>query len=344
MRHKLIAFFLIVCLLSAAPMTALAQGFDAERTGSISVTLAARGNSMPIRGAEFSLYHVATVALDGNGELRYTYTDAFAELETAPDDPALAEWLDTYIRERSVSVAKTVTDVQGRAVFADLPLGLYYLKQTNYVEGYAPCKPFLAAVPDQTDGRYSYDVKARPKTEKAKYTDISVKKVWDVEDAAKIADSVEVELLRYGLTVKTAVLSEENNWTITFSDMPESDSYSIVEVNIPEGFAAVYTSKGYEFTVTNKLSPPPDDPKDPNDPDDPAPPIDPDDPNQPGDPDDPDQPGEPGEVPSPGEDVEDSKLIQTGQLVWPIPVLAMAGLCLISIGTVVLRKTRDSNA
>jgi hypothetical protein len=37
-------------------------------------------------------------------------------------------------------------------------------------------------------------------------------------------------------------------------------------------------------------------------------------------------------------------LAQTGQLIWPIPVLAMAGLCLIALGIIVLRKTGNENA
>lgn len=38
-----------------------------------------------------------------------------------------------------------------------------------------------------------------------------------------------------------------------------------------------------------------------------------------------------------------ASLAQTGQLIWPIPVLAMAGLCLIAVGAAVLRKTRNKN-
>ena len=37
-------------------------------------------------------------------------------------------------------------------------------------------------------------------------------------------------------------------------------------------------------------------------------------------------------------------LAQTGQLIWPIPMLAIAGVGLIAVGTVVLRKTRDEHA
>lgn len=319
MRHKLISFFLIAWILFMMPMTAFAVGFDAGRTGTVSITLAEDSNKKPIQGAEFSLYQVASVAPDESGDLSYTYTDALKDFDTLPNDPSVAVELDAYIREHSVSAEKNVTDAQGRVVFSNLPLGLYFLKQTNYVDGYAACKSFVVSVPEQTNDSYTYDIKATPKTEPEKFADITIRKVWDVDEFAEIADHVTVELLQDGFAVKTAVLNEMNNWEVTYSDMPESDSYSIVELNIPEGFTAVYTHKGYEFTVTNSFY------------------------AEIGD----DEDGEGsdiGDFPSPGGGKDDSELIQTGQIVWPIPVLAMTGLCLIVVGTIVLRKTRDNNA
>ena len=100
-----------------------------------------------------------------------------------------------------------------------------------------------------------------------------------------------VQLLRGGKVVQTAVLNESNNWQITYTNMPESDAYSIKEVNIPKGFTATYKQKAYVFTVTNT-----------------------------------------------------STLIQTGQLVWPIPVLALVGVLLIAAGSVLLQKKRKQDA
>ena len=136
-----------------------------------------------------------------------------------------------------------------------------------------------------------YDVNTSPKTDVARLTAITIKKVWNTDASTKAADSVTVQLLRDGVVVETATLSDQNNWQVTYTDMPESDAYSIVEVNVPKGFTATYSQSGYVFTVTNTAS-----------------------------------------------------LAQTGQMIWPIPVLAMAGLCLITVGTIVLRKTRNKNA
>ena len=115
--------------------------------------------------------------------------------------------------------------------------------------------------------------------------------MWNTDESTSATDSVTVQLLKDGVVIATAVLNDENEWQIVYTNMPESDSYSIVEVDIPQGFVAAYTQNGYIFTVTNSAF-----------------------------------------------------LIQTGQLIWPIPVLALAGLCLIAVGCIVLRKTRNENA
>lgn len=291
MGRKRIAVFLTVLVLFMMPMTAFAQDFDSKHTGSISVTLKNPDGVTPISGVEFSLYHVATVCLNSNNNLSYAFTNAFKDCGCALDDPALSVKLDVFVKDYPVAHKKLVTDAYGNVTFDNLPLGLYFVQQTNTVAGYAPCASFLVTVPNHNADGYVYDVNASPKTDVAKITDITIKKVWNTGASAKAASSVTVQLLKDGVVVETATLSAQNNWQVTYSDMPESDAYSIAEVNVPKGFTATYSKSGYVFTVTNTAS-----------------------------------------------------LAQTGQLIWPIPVLAMAGLCLIAVGTIVLRKTRNINA
>jgi uncharacterized surface anchored protein len=244
----------------------------------------------PITGAELSLYRVATVSLNNSNHLSYNFTDAFKNCGCALDDPDLSVKLDAFVKENSVAAEKLVTDARGNVTFANLPLGLYFVQQTNAVSGYAPCTSFLVTVPNQTTDGYVYDVNASPKTDVAKLTDITIKKVWNTGGTSKAAQSVTIQLLRDGVVVETATMSAQNNWQVTYTNMPESDAYSILEVNVPKGFKPTYSQNGYVFTVTNSAS-----------------------------------------------------LIQTGQVIWPIPVLAMTGLFLITIGTIILRKSRNSN-
>ena len=289
MGRKLITVFLIAWTLLVMPVTAFALDYD--RVGSISVELKDRDGETPIQGAELSLYHVAKVSLNSEKNLSYNFTDAFEDCGFELDDPALSAKLDAFVKENSLSAQKLVTDAHGKVTFANLPLGLHFVKQTNTVAGYAPCTSFLVTVPNESADGYVYDLNASPKTDIAKLTDITIRKKWNTDASAKAADSVTVQLLKDGVAVKTATLGAQNKWQVTYTDMPESDAYSIVEVDVPKGFTATYSQSGYVFTVTNT-----------------------------------------------------SSLAQTGQLIWPIPVLAMAGLCLIAVGTILLRKPGNKHA
>ena len=291
MRRRILTLCVTILLILSCSLTAFAQEFDPQNNGSISVTLTEQYDKEPIVGAELSVYYVATVRMNTNGNLSYVYTDAFENSGINIDDPSLAIKLDAYVLEHNVSSIKITTDKNGTATCEDLALGLYFIRQTGTVEGFAPCTPFMVTVPGKNAEGYVYDVNASPKTEVTRLTDITIKKVWNTDKSTEAADSVTVQLLRNGNVVKTATLNAQNNWQVTYSDMPESDAYSVKEVDVPKGFTATYKQNGYTFTVTNT-----------------------------------------------------STLIQTGQLTWPIPVLAISGMLLIAVGIALLQKKRKTNA
>ena len=291
MRRNVITLCVAVLLFLTCSLTTFAQDFDLQKTGSISVTLTQRQDKHPIVGAELCVYYVATDRANANGELSYVYTDSFADAGLALDDPSLATKLDTFVLERHLPAVTITTDETGTATCKDLALGLYFVRQASAAEGFAPCTPFMVTVPGKGADGYVYDVNASPKTEVESLTSITVKKVWNTDASTEAAESVTVQLLKDGKVVKTAVLSKENDWQITYSDMLKSDAYSIKEIDIPKGFTATYQQKDYVFTVTNT-----------------------------------------------------STLIQTGQLLWPIPVLAVSGMLFFAVGITLLRKKRNTNA
>ena len=291
MPRKFLSIVLAVWVLLMLSMPAAAQSFDVDRPGSVSVTLMDQVEKTPISGAELSLYYVASVEQTANHDLIYTFTKAFETCGCALADPKLSVKLAAFVQEHAIPAERLVTDAHGSVSFVNLPLGLYFVMQTNTVAGYAPCTSFLVTVPNYDTSGYVYDVNASPKTDIVRLTDITIKKIWNTDASASETESVTIQLLRDGVVVETAILNEQNHWQVTYTNMPESDAYSIVEVHVPKGFTATYSQNGYTFTVTNSTT-----------------------------------------------------LIQTGQLIWPIPVLALAGLCLITAGTIVLRKTRNTNA
>ena len=291
MANKVLRLCVILLLLATLPVTVLAQEWDPDRLGSLSLSLVSRDGEVPLAGAELALYYVASVEADAEGALRYFLTEPFAGSGISLEDAELTEKLDAFVSENTVSCQKTQTDGRGNAFWDQLPLGLYFVKQTVQVAGSAPCTSFLVTVPMTGEDGYVYDVDASPKTEVAQMITVTVQKIWNTDESTKIPNSVTVRLLRGEQVLFTDVLNSENNWRAIHPNMPESDAYWIEEVDIPNGFTATYARKGYVFTVTNT-----------------------------------------------------SSLVQTGQLIWPIPVLALAGMFLLLMGFAILRKTGKRDA
>lgn len=104
-------------------------------------------------------------------------------------------------------------------------------------------------------------------------TSVTVNKVWDDnndQDGIR-PDSVVINLLADGEEIDEIVLSEENDWTHTFTDLPVNEngskiSYTVTEdsIMVPTGFSGYsvkYSSlqgtaqTGYSYTATNKHTP-----------------------------------------------------------------------------------------
>ena len=88
MSRKIIIFCLTIFLVLTCSYKVFAEEYNPDLTGSISVTLTDKKQNEAIVGAELSVYYVATVLLDDDGNLMYDYTDDFKQFDTAIDDTA----------------------------------------------------------------------------------------------------------------------------------------------------------------------------------------------------------------------------------------------------------------
>ena len=144
-----------------------ATGTDSASSekGSITVDILL-ADGTPVPGGTLTAYLVGTAK--GNN---YVYVKPFGEEGTVIDSdtinnaeagaPELAAALASKTEGAS---GKTVTvDNNGRAVFTDLPLGLYLIVQNKTAAGYEPVRSFLVTVPMWVDGKPVYDVYANPK-------------------------------------------------------------------------------------------------------------------------------------------------------------------------------------
>lgn len=324
-----------ICLLTTQ---ILAAGIiDLNHPVSLTVTCQKQGT--PLSGVVFSIYQVATV--DAYGEL--TVTEDFQQFKVdirGKNDAAwqqLASTLEGYIlRDGITSQDSGTTDARGQLTFptGETPLaaGLYLVLGQRHIQDGYRCDPapFLALLPcqDQAANTWVYSIAADAKCDISKIPDDSrhdtvnrkVLKVWD-DDGENRPKRISVQLLRDGKVYDTVTLSEKNNWRHTWTELNNNYSWRVVEETVPDGYSVTVRLDGITFVVTNTLNTPdkPDTPDTPDAPDTPDTPKSPDNPSAP------DTAGQP-------------KLPQTGQLWWPVPVLAAAGLLLIAAGLLYRRE------
>lgn len=243
-------------------------------------------------------------------------------------------------------VETLTTDENGQVSFGkdgNLKPGMYLVMGEAYEVGrytYIP-QTFLVALPhlDKEDN-WQYDVNAAGKMQTdydppSTTTSYTVVKEWEIPEESEVEQpsSVTVQLLHNGKVYNETTLSASNNWKHSWTGLPSSGTWQVVEVDVPEGFTVSVDQTGKTFTVTNTAE---------EDIDEPDTPLDP----GPGDGDGDGDGTDPGDPDVPPVDIEDpdvpgTGLPQTGTLWWPVQVLTIAGILLFSLGWLDLRRKKN---
>lgn len=319
-------FFAGICM-----MTAYAED---KNDGSLSLNCVSEDEVLA--GMKWNLYKVGY--RDGD---KYQLSGDFEEYQISLDDTTstglsdAASTLENYvIIDRISPLMSGETDSYGKLDFTDLEQGLYLVcgkllkvDKTSYIP-----EPFLVEIGQEEDGtNQNYII--NPKffhfgVLDQMDADYTVKKIWR-NDANQLQDrtvSISVEMYKDGEYFETVVLDESNNWSYTWTDKAHTD-WRVKEVDIPENYTVVYRSNETQYAIVNThkfgIG---------------------------------DQPPETTSttgtftatetttttiksvttVPVPEKPQTTTtikgKLPQTGQLWWPVPVLAGLGIILISIG------------
>jgi len=221
---------------------------DFNKKGSISVTLLDPVNNFGIENTELTLYKLAD-AYDENHNLSFNYNELLDIYKNDIKVGNLSNEIIDYVTNNISGIIKT-TDQNGNVKFDNLDLGLYLVVQSKQTLNYSNIDSFLIYTPAIINNNWEYDIEATPKVNFYRLFDLSVKKVWNVSDN-NIPEKVTIELLKDEEVIDTIILSKENNWEHTWSQIEESDSYSVREINIPIGFTATYRKENNVFIVTN---------------------------------------------------------------------------------------------
>jgi len=262
MKRFLSVLLATACLLMPAPNALRAQGL-----GPSSLTVAMKYNNEPLGGQRVAVC-LAADAREVNGSVVFEPAAAFVGAGadftnlTKERNIALAASLNAYAGANSVARVTKITDSGGRAVFTDLPAGLYLVTQADSEQSEYVIAPYLVSVPvmNERTRAWEYNVTAYPKTEPVKrgrVNSLSVYKVW--AGAASPAGGILVQLYRDGVPYGNCVtLHAGNLWSHTWDNLSQDDTWTwtVDEFDVPEGFAkAISGGASGGFVITNTLSP-----------------------------------------------------------------------------------------
>lgn len=291
-------------------LAALLLPLSARAAGSNSITIRYDREGQPIAGAAFQLYRMT-----GTYE---TAQDAYAAVLTTGQKPLVT----------------AETDAQGTALFSGLDDGTYLLTGTPHKVGDKILEPemSLLTLPGKDEaGNPLADITVQPKFEVKNDTALIEYRVivlWEdaptayrtLSDQWKHPEVVDVYLYRNGTLEDTVQPGRTNNWQQTWTETDPTAIWAVVE-DVPDGYTARYDRDGNTFIIIN--TPKVEDPSEPTE-------------TEP-------EETKPQENTKPQETTKPSgpKLPQTGQLWWPVPVLALIGFVLFLLGWIRRKESRD---
>ena len=224
------------------------------------------------------LYRIAEVS----AELRYTWTQPFEtsglilnDIQTAGEWNVVRSTLEAHILAYHIDPEMTcVTNEDGQASFENLRTGMYLAIVSQAEQDDLHCRFDSALIPLPglgQDGRWQYQVSANmkgevlPPIDPDEETEFKVLKLWKGDDGrSDRPKSIEVEIFCDGSSYKTVLLSEENHWAYSWSVKDDGADWTVVERNIPQGYAVTVEERKTSFVLTNTRIPTdPDDPGDP---------------------------------------------------------------------------------
>ena len=325
---SVVAIFMMIAVF-VLPLSPAATAVLEEK-GSITLHLTNTVTNKPLANISFRLYFVAEAYEEGIGvryEMNPPYDEANIDMSNLQDS-MLPIHLMHFAVSRSLPYTEKSTNDKGIVVFDKLTPGLYLVAPSDKDAFGQIAMPFVVSVPTHNlqNGTLDFNINASPKIfdnmgeNEGIKTYISVVKKWETDK--KHPMSITVVLLRNFQEYAKVELNAGNNWYHRFDNLSPDYIWNVVEENVPDGYTVSYDTSSNTVAIINKS----DDIEEENTTGDGKPE---------GSTGEGEKPGE-GTTNPPEEETEEDKLVHTGQLNWPVPVCAISGLLIFSIGWAVL--------
>lgn len=211
-----------------------------------------------INEADVKLYKVADI----DEKFQYLPTSDFSSYPiklnsvlTQEKWEEIRQTLESYIVADGIAPTIETKITNNKVSLPSLTNGLYLVMNNRIqTEDYAlEFQNFLINLPAlNTDGRWNYDVEVSPKPSHHEvYEKYQVMKVWEGNDSHR-PNNVTVEIYRNGEFIEQQILSAENNWQYEWRvEKHETDTWIVVERDIPSNYNVKIVQKGNTFVVAN---------------------------------------------------------------------------------------------
>lgn len=264
---KIISFAVVFCICAclfafacdAASTSDAVEPIDASRECTLTINYFNSETSF----ADFDLavYHVASVSAD----MQYTLTDTFMTTALVLNGIVSdSEWgtvrttFESFVDANHPEPTAQKKSAGGSVTFEGLTPGLYFIMPMS-LDGNGILYYFdsaLIAVPGlDENGRWVYDVTANPKPKASLSSNkdsYKVVKLWrDVGNEHKRPTEITVDILRNGKTVKTVVLSAQNNWSFSWDAANKTDRWQVAEKDVPDGYVMTVDKHNVTFSIVN---------------------------------------------------------------------------------------------
>ncbi len=278
-RMRIIAFLLCICLYLIPCQVQAASTADASEPISVNqectLTLSYACDGTVFEDVSIKLYKIADVSSD----FQYKLTSSFEKsalilngVRTNGEWGVIRSTLEAHIVAENIAAdAIAKTDSEGIVCFEDLKPGLYLAVVGTVTQEDVTCffDSALVALPGlNTEGVWEYQVTVASKSEMIppsdKEIELKVLKLWKGDEGSSARPkNIEVEIFRDGASYKKVVLSEDDNWSYSWTAKDDGAKWTVIERNTPSRYTMTAQNRDTSFILTNTYTPSkPDEPPD----------------------------------------------------------------------------------
>lgn len=219
--------------------------------------------TIPVTGAEFTIYQVASVGTDieNNGAyIPLTDSISFESINEVEGSAALdyeEKVLEAYEENPKLGYTGSVTiGEDGLGVFEDIPVGAYLITETKTMRYHIRSIPFLISTPamNENNNGWNFDITANPKqilagdlvfTKQVIGKELSKNRTYTIKLSIPAGTYKMVRDDGTTASVKNGTgVSIKNGETIRIIDLPAGTTYKITEVEA--------NTKDYDTTYVNQ--------------------------------------------------------------------------------------------